>query len=153
MTLPFQFTCPSRSTTRPSYAALTDCKFQFTCPSRSTTSFGAVSMMTMSVSIHVPLAEHDTYRDLLETDTSSFNSRAPRGARRDNTEFKRAFRQFQFTCPSRSTTGQLPGASLDSLVSIHVPLAEHDAFPSSAGAVQKFQFTCPSRSTTSKSAK
>jgi len=100
------------------------------------------------VSIHVPLAEHDTYRDLLETDTRSFNSRAPRGARlvfdaeyRDEWSFNsRAPRgarpsdcpgaglpaPFQFTCPSRSTTKPRTEPPRPPSVSIHVPLAEHD---------------------------
>ena len=35
-------------------------------------------------------------------------------------------------------------------VSIHVPLAEHDGKPSSLSvSISMFQFTCPSRSTTS----
>ena len=33
---------------------------------------------------------------------------------------------FQFTCPSRSTTGHITHNTSRSLVSIHVPLAEHD---------------------------
>ena len=35
--------------------------------------------------------------------------------------------QFQFTCPSRSTTYVLPFRLSTLVVSIHVPLAEHDA--------------------------
>ena len=56
------------------------------------------------VSIHVPLAEHDAMGFLQKCAAST----------------------FQFTCPSRSTTGcsRLLYASL--MVSIHVPLAEHD---------------------------
>ena len=100
----FQFTCPSRSTTRlpphryhhiyrfnsraPRGArqALTHCfvssdAFQFTCPSRSTT------------------CNYDCYIKEL---------------------------QFQFTCPSRSTTCGCVVFVCDSPVSIHVPLAEHD---------------------------
>ena len=33
---------------------------------------------------------------------------------------------FQFTCPSRSTTNECRIYTADLLVSIHVPLAEHD---------------------------
>ena len=56
---------------------------------------------------------------------------------------------FQFTCPSRSTTFVLQFLRHGKIVSIHVPLAEHDLtvyvndLPPS-----EFQFTCPSRSTT-----
>ena len=56
------------------------------------------------VSIHVPLAEHDDSRALISVRRSSFNSRAPRGARRN------VVKEF----------GEV------NLVSIHVPLAEHD---------------------------
>jgi len=56
------------------------------------------------VSIHVPLAEHDATTSIRGADMSSFNSRAPRGARPINgTQKADAF-----------------------IVSIHVPLAEHD---------------------------
>ena len=36
------------------------------------------------------------------------------------------YRSFQFTCPSRSTTKFAVELVLNLLVSIHVPLAEHD---------------------------
>ena len=80
----------------------------------------------LRVSIHVPLAEHDLVTDADEIGAMSFNSRAPRGARRLFMEFVRFYVSFQFTCPSRSTTH------------------------SCRDALQKawFQFTCPSRSTT-----
>ena len=82
--------------------------------------------MAVSVSIHVPLAEHDGISIVLTLAEMSFNSRAPRGARlrRDSIKNKdvgfnsraprgaRLMRSiaflscmwFQFTCPSRSTT-------------------------------------------------
>ena len=55
--------------------------FQFTCPSRSTTRRGHNLMGSLRVSIHVPLAEHDTPRPIFRERLKSFNSRAPRGAR------------------------------------------------------------------------
>ena len=104
-------------------------QFQFTCPSRSTTFFPDIMSLNASVSIHVPLAEHDVTKllaispvvvsihvPLAEHDqswtaevaaASGFNSRAPRGAR-PNAE-KRTGQSFK--------------------VSIHVPLAEHDLPP------------------------
>ena len=145
--------------------------FQFTCPSRSTT--GAIGSPPRP--------------------SASFNSRAPRGARpafnpsgKVTAEFQftcpsrsttivPGFRgdgfQFQFTCPSRSTTGLKRQSLQYHFVSIHVPLAEHDAavgkgVPDFAGFNSRaprgarplvtvdilggaaFQFTCPSRSTT-----
>ena len=112
--------------------------FQFTCPSRSTTDGRSNDRVMHSVSIHVPLAEHDSvsiHVPLAEHD-QAFPSNA--GAV-----------QFQFTCPSRSTTLNPDVCAGGADVSIHVPLAEHD---SSAGrltaSASVFQFTCPSRSTT-----
>ena len=60
--------------------------------------------LQLTVSIHVPLAEHDDYRLMNGKNLTRFNSRAPRGAR--------------LTVPLLCTLGIL--------VSIHVPLAEHD---------------------------
>ena len=56
----FQFTCPSRSTTAAAASPLSLSAFQFTCPSRSTTKLHALPAPRQPVSIHVPLAEHDT---------------------------------------------------------------------------------------------
>ena len=55
-----------------------------------------------------------------------FNSRAPRGARHVRDAFRPDDARFQFTCPSRSTTDSTVLAHLALVVSIHVPLAEHD---------------------------
>ena len=56
------------------------------------------------VSIHVPLAEHDVKNQHLLISGGSFNSRAPRGARRISLKPFISASVFQFTCPSRSTT-------------------------------------------------
>ena len=100
--------------------------FQFTCPSRSTTYGMCVTDICKDVSIHVPLAEHDATTSIRGADMSSFNSRAPRGARHDDCRHSRSIRKFQFTCPSRSTTPISKALYAGRLVSIHVPLAEHD---------------------------
>ena len=55
-----------------------------------------------------------------------FNSRAPRGARRQQVRAAEVSAGFQFTCPSRSTTPEPVLRAEAVLVSIHVPLAEHD---------------------------
>ena len=125
-------------------------KFQFTCPSRSTT------------------CRHCCRA----TNSLSFQFTCPS---RSTTRIAFAVREsllFQFTCPSRSTTRSVKYTGKHVMVSIHVPLAEHDracqgqahlhfGFNSRAprGARQHmaerkakkpvFQFTCPSRSTTS----
>ena len=123
--------------------------FQFTCPSRSTT---------------YPLI-------YFGGSNPRFNSRAPRGARRNLHNLIVIDVRFQFTCPSRSTTNQYSISMTHYEVSIHVPLAEHDGSrrqgllrrcsfnsraprgarlpPASASLPPcMFQFTCPSRSTT-----
>ena len=105
-------------------------KFQFTCPSRSTTALKALKALKALVSIHVPLAEHDARTGSTARPLSSFNSRAPRGARPPMCRQLCARSAFQFTCPSRSTTVYFGGYNNSFLVSIHVPLAEHD-FPTS----------------------
>ena len=148
----FQFTCPSRSTTTdylvtPDYpivsihvplaehdksvtASWTTARtFQFTCPSRSTTGVDEVLVSLCAVSIHVPLAEHDQFYGIHIVNFMSFNSRAPRGARRGRQGRVSAKRRFQFTCPSRSTTTVCPASLRTYSVSIHVPLAEHDPAP------------------------
>ena len=104
-------------------------------------------------------------------DHHSFNSRAPRGARQDHRYGDRSNDEFQFTCPSRSTTVTVVDSDGNRYVSIHVPLAEHDIHAAEAcrssqgfnsraprgarrrgqrthGRHNRFQFTCPSRSTT-----
>ena len=44
---------------------------------------------------------------------------------------------FQFTCPSRSTTGRDLTTLENAIVSIHVPLAEHDELcPETADALK-----------------
>ena len=50
---------------------------------------------------------------------------------------------FQFTCPSRSTTRIPPGEITVPLVSIHVPLAEHDAGPRPFSAGKKVSIHVP----------
>ena len=167
--------------------------FQFTCPSRSTTNAAREAKVVICVSIHVPLAEHDSALNCPDISCSRFNSRAPRGARHDpegmerlnlsfnsraprgarpSSEFMQSINscfnsraprgarlsqwaisskhgwfqftcpsrsttnedrwisrddfQFQFTCPSRSTTSNPRLLNSASVVSIHVPLAEHD---------------------------
>ena len=75
----------------------------------------------------MPLAEHDMFRLRLETAGSQFQFTCPS---RSTTRGERGAVQrgeFQFTCPSRSTTARASGTT-----AAHV----------------SFQFTCPSRSTT-----
>ena len=75
----------------------------------------------------MPLAEHDGTDRTPRTRHQGFNSRAPRGARPDTDPAAISRNLFQFTCPSRSTTQKIEENNMKFLVSIHVPLAEHDA--------------------------
>jgi len=125
--LPFQFTCPSRSTTYAWGVFITAYAFQFTCPSRSTTKLTCRLPQWFKVSIHVPLAEHDRCTGHCSMMRGGFNSRAPRGARRLTGSYQEVIQLFQFTCPSRSTTNAVKSLVSMPEVSIHVPLAEHDS--------------------------
>ena len=100
--------------------------FQFTCPSRSTTRRIAAFVFVNGVSIHVPLAEHD----LLSNNSGrrfQVSIHVPL-AEHDSIHAAHGgiVSTFQFTCPSRSTTSILLRILRISSVSIHVPLAEHD---------------------------
>ena len=68
----------------------------------------------------------------------------PRGARRVESVEPVCIRRFQFTCPSRSTTEWTGGSSRSFVVSIHVPLAEHDyPFFSTSPRFQSFNSRAP----------
>ena len=78
------------------------------------------------VSIHVPLAEHDsTSSGVIYVRKVSIHVPL---AEHDPAQVIRRFPEskFQFTCPSRSTTQQVYQNRYYFQVSIHVPLAEHD---------------------------
>ena len=78
----------------------------------------------------------------------SFNSRAPRGARREDCAGYSALNSFNSRAP-RGARRQHLSLVILTFVSIHVPLAEHDlANRELVVGVAGFQFTCPSRSTT-----
>ena len=80
-----------------------------------------------AISIHVPLAGHDPKNEDLIQTKLNFNPRAPCGARPD--------------C--------LLGAVRPAGFSIHVPLAGHDPVPDGRAARrERFQSTCPLRGTT-----
>ena len=124
----FQSTCPLRGTTTPKYFALGYKTFQSTCPLRGTTGFSEIFCSTQHISIHVPLAGHDSGSWSCYPRRNYFNPRAPCGARR---------------------SGGCSGTCGSSCISIHVPLAGHDpAGPARAAARQIFQSTCPLRGTT-----
>ena len=101
--------------------------FQFTCPSRSTTYRNGKPVCTWAVSIHVPLAEHDNAVAFRACSLMSFNSRAPRGARRSARNGCAPGGRFNSRAPrgARHDEYRRSQQRID-LVSIHVPLAEHD---------------------------
>ena len=167
----FQFTPPLWGATSSFDSILRRIQFQFTCPSRSTTAFGDWLRAHWGVSIHVPLAEHDALPGTVD-EAEPVSIHVPL-AEHDVHESWPACQaaQFQFTCPSRSTTLCTYSGRRRTAVSIHVPLAEHDECPSVISSrrsrfnsraprgarphshflhsiTRGFQFTCPSRSTT-----
>ena len=78
------------------------------------------------VSIHVPLAEHDGQIRRAYRRESCFNSRAPRGARLAQRLPVALVPGFNSRAP-RGARPDLPDAGGSvTVVSIHVPLAEHD---------------------------
>ena len=101
-----------------------------------------------SVSIHVPLAEHDVCSAVQAFNTGCFNSRAPRGARRVYCRFNRYGSEFQFTCPSRSTTQGRTRMPSRSAFQFTCPSRSTTSGTSGLVSRSVFQFTCPSRSTT-----
>jgi len=124
----FQFTCPSRSTTWSSVPPEEFLRVSIHVPLAEHDSYSGSMSRCLRGSIHVPLAEHDQFTGAGKQNYLGFNSRAPRGARlyflphQDNTD------KFQFTCPSRSTTSLIAVTNTGTIVSIHVPLAEHDHY-------------------------
>ena len=121
----FQFTCPSRSTTldftglshffgvsihvplaehdAPRRAHNLPTLVSIHVPLAEHDCGGCQPLEPVSVSIHVPLAEHDKTSCPARPSSTSFNSRAPRGARH---------------CAPLTLVVRV-------YVSIHVPLAEH----------------------------
>ena len=147
----FQFTCPSRSTTHAERPWSPEAQVSIHVPLAEHDMFAAFTSDFIKVSIHVPLAEHDgntinkncPYFGFnsraprgarlagagVNPAHECFNSRAPRGARRTSMVSAMSLIQFQFTCPSRSTTFSSCKQDISRIVSIHVPLAEHDVNP------------------------
>ena len=123
----FQFTCPSRSTTALCGQAAAAAGVSIHVPLAEHDRLIDNLLIEVEVSIHVPLAEHDLLDSfsrffvggfqftcpsrsttsefrVAALSRQSFNSRAPRGARRAGGRRLHPPIKFQFTCPSRSTT-------------------------------------------------
>ena len=139
----FQFTCPSRSTTGNVNLHSTSLQVSIHVPLAEHDAFLTMLYNSVEVSIHVPLAEHDVKGKETEYLLSSFNSRAPRGARLEHCGENRIPDEFQFTCPSRSTTSDDHSKTTASHVSIHVPLAEHDRFRHNSSSSQEVSIHVP----------
>ena len=108
-----------------------------------------VRTRSVRVSIHVPLAEHDRIPLLRFPHPSRFNSRAPRGARQRQQKSAANPVRVSIHVPLAEHDLLDVGLRVAQLVSIHVPLAEHDlTITTPRSAPTGFQFTCPSRSTT-----
>ena len=79
------------------------------------------------VSIHVPLAEHDWPLLCSSSCCPQFQFTCPSRSTTSKMIVLTSGYEFQFTCPSRSTTRTLSPYWKFFPVSIHVPLAEHDS--------------------------
>ena len=79
-------------------------KFQSTCPLRGTTEEIKISCCGIRISIHVPLAGHDTKSGSDHGKFLNFNPRAPCGARYLVPIQHISHQIFQSTCPLRGTT-------------------------------------------------
>ena len=166
----FQFTCPSRSTTGPFPRARLAPYVSIHVPLAEHDMAPDSEACKQLVSIHVPLAEHDLlltrikfqpvvsiHVPLAEHDRAvppasslvrGFNSRAPRGARQLEIQPESPAAEFQFTCPSRSTTfSSAPGRG-SYLFQFTCPSRSTTAPDPIRHRIHPFQFTCPSRSTT-----
>ena len=126
--------------------------FQSTCPLRGTTgAFPWERHPQTGISIHMPLAGHDNISATFTAAAAGFQSTCPlRGTTGGAIWRSRRRWRFQSTCPLRGTTMQNKSRCRRFDISIHVPLAGHDAgqnVPLTETAVT-FQSTCPLRGTT-----
>ena len=125
--------------------------FQSTCPLRGTTFMGDRNAKYCPISIHVPLAGHDTVGKVGKGTRMAFQSTCPlRGTTPllNSNETEAVFQStcplrgttphprrpcrrcgFQSTCPLRGTTVGQINRLAQQAISIHVPLAGHDARP------------------------
>ena len=125
--------------------------FQSTCPARGTTQDVWSDYYHKAISIHVPREGHDgqcrfsaqsarlfqstcpargttvSKQGLTNINSSNFNPRAPRGARRVIKRIAMLGPAFQSTCPARGTTLQAWDCQNQQKISIHVPREGHDA--------------------------
>ena len=99
--------------------------FQFTCPSRSTTCVSAKLMRSVSVSIHVPLAEHDFFLVRLPAGVEvSIHVPLAEHDVLDSLYLDKNGVSIHVPLAEHDRTCRLTLPVL--VVSIHVPLAEHD---------------------------
>ena len=144
----FQSTRPARGATTRSSLNLVSHVFQSTRPARGATTSATHSSNICCVSIHAPRAGRDRPSLYSAARLSSFNPRAPRGARlrkggasygdiafqstrpaRGATKAARAIRVddlFQSTRPARGATYTHRRYLIDLIVSIHAPRAGRD---------------------------
>ena len=98
-------------------------EFQSTRPARGATQAEARSAPIERVSIHAPRAGRDEKISKRASPTTSFNPRAPRGARQYRERFATLPCEFQSTRPARGATAYCQFRIGHRLVSIHAPRA------------------------------
>ena len=100
--------------------------FQFTQPKRAATFFLSLSFYSLIVSIHAAQAGCDWHAHYFRHVYLSFNSRSPRGLRRETLVFLRMKMKFQFTQPKRAATRNRAPLPSCWFVSIHAAQAGCD---------------------------
>ena len=100
--------------------------FQSTRPAWGATKGRAGSEVGIKVSIHAPRVGRDGGKYETDTRRSSFNPRAPRGARPQESLMPAAIKWFQSTRPAWGATQVIPALGGGGVVSIHAPRVGRD---------------------------
>ncbi len=123
--------------------------FQSTRPARGATLGGRLAEQLADVSIHAPRAGRDVVVLPTISITSSFNPRAPRGARPAEERSAHARLMFQSTRPARGATVAVRCQGGEYGVSIHAPRAGRDSKSKAQTRHNSvFQSTRPARGAT-----
>ena len=131
----FQSTRPARGATSCQVGVIKVVKFQSTRPARGATLVSAAALRLSCVSIHAPRAGRDLVIETTQVSPTSFNPRAPRGARLLSLETNLEELLFQSTRPARGATSQWTTGGIYQRVSIHAPRAGRD--PTRPGSLRR----------------
>ncbi len=145
----FQSTRPARGATKVNVLGVLQSMFQSTRPARGATQRPVGLAVEFKVSIHAPRAGRDPRVDGTADEQTSFNPRAPRGARHYHVTMFNDNAGFQSTRPARGATVRHDGVLQCGVVSIHAPRAGRDLVSVRSASRPPFQSTRPARGATS----